>query len=195
MTPTIEQAWALARDLEKQFAARVVIRTDAPEYALIRAGIEAVTGGTVDVEKLLEGYSQTIGPLVYIAPRHAADPSLFMDVVVHEAEHVSQWHRDHLAMSWLYLTTQEGRASYEAKAYAAQLEWRHARHGTVPALDELTLSLEGPAYVLGQDEIRLARELLVQRATAASHGHYAGASALAAIAWAKKHAPDLLHHA
>lgn len=194
MNATFDQAWALVRHLSKVFDSRVAQRTDAPEYQLVRHVVEAATLGKVDIEELLENYSQTIGPLVYLAPKHTADPDLLMSVAVHEHEHVVQWQRDHLRMSWLYITETEGRAAYEAKAYASQMEFQHARFGAVPSLEELTLPLEGAAYMLGHDDIKLARGMLVQRATAASHGHYAGASALEAIAWAKTHAPSLLLH-
>lgn len=194
MTATFDQAWALVRHLERVFNARVAQRTDAPEYQLVRHVVEAATQGRVDIEELLEHYSQTIGPLVYLAPAHTKDPDLLMSVVVHEMQHVVQFDRDGLRMTWLYIAETEGRATYEAKAYSSQIEWGHARFGIVPTLAELTLPLEGAAYMLDADDIKLARGLLVQRATAASHGHYAGASALEAISWAKQHAPALLLH-
>jgi hypothetical protein len=193
---TRDQAWALVRYLEATFGARVVQRTDAIEYQLVRGVIESATFGIVDIDALLGHYSQTIGPLIYLSAAHVADPDLLASVVVHEVEHVHQFTRDRLRLPWLYLTTQEGRAMYEAQAYSAQYEWQHARTGAIPmSPEDAAMPLEAPAYILSADEVKLARVLLTQRMTAAAQGHYVGAAALAAIAWAKKHAPDLLHHA
>jgi len=190
---TRDQAWSLTRYLEGALGARVVQRTDAIEYQIVRGVVETATLNMVDTEDLLENYSQTIGPLIYLAPKHLVDPDLLVSVVVHEMEHVHQWHRDGLRLPWLYLTTQEGRATYEAHAYAAQFEWGRARTGTVPSsIEALGMPLEAPAYLLGKDEIKLAQSLLVQRMTSAAHGHYSGFASRIAIAWAERNAAGLL---
>lgn len=190
---TRDQAWALVRYLEGTLGARVVQRTDAIEYQMVRGVVAAVTVGFLDIEDLLENYSQTIGPLIYLAPKHLVDPDLLASVVVHEMEHVHQWYRDKLRLPWLYLTTQEGRATYEAHAYAAQFEWTRARTGTLPgSVETLSLPLEAPAYLLSDDEVKLARALLTQRMTSAAHGIYNGFASRLAIAWAEHNAAELL---
>lgn len=190
---TMNEAWALAAHMESTFTCRIVDRDKAPEFAMIRAAVEAATLGLVDIEDLMSSYSFTIGPMVYLSPEHTKDPDVLACILVHECEHVTQFYEGKLDFVWLYATEGEARVKYEAQAYAAgQVEWLLARGQPLWPLEKLIWPLESAAYLLKQEHVVLGKQILEARATQAANGVVASRAAQAAIAWAKANAPDLL---
>lgn len=190
---TMNEAWALAAHMEATFTCRIVDRDKAPEFAMVRAALEAATLGLLDIENLMSSYSFTIGPMVYMSPEHTKDPEVLASVLIHECEHVTQFYEGKLDFVWLYITEGEARVKYEAQAFAAgQVEWMLARGFPLAPLNSLMWPLEGGAYLLKQEHVMLGRQILEARATQAANGVVASRAAQAAIAWAKANAPDLL---
>lgn len=191
--PTVGEAERFTAYMAATVGARIVTRTSAVEYQMLRAALQAVSGGVLDIEKLLETYSTAIGPLVYLSPQLEADPLRKCAIVTHECEHVTQFYRgDAFSFAWLYLTEGEARATYEAQAYASQMEAEVALTGKLPSLDELAWPLEGGVYQLSPAHIALARGILAARATAASHGVTGGLCGKLAVSWFEKHAPECI---
>ena len=189
---TAEQASAFTEAMASQFGARIVRRSDAIEYAMIKAAVLELTRGLVDIEKYLSTYSFSLGPLVYLADAHADEPDRRMEIVTHECEHVRQFFDEKLTFAFLYLTEGEARAKYEAEAYASQLEFRLARGGSLPTEAELCAPIHTAAYRLDEAQKRLADHILAVRATQAVKGIYVGTCSKFAIAWLKDHHPGLL---
>lgn len=189
---TMVEAQALAEWMSERFHCRIVRRENAVEFQMLRRALEMGTLGLLDIEDLINNYSFTIGPMVYISDKHAEDPETFAYIVVHECEHVIQFYRGKLEFMFLYLTEGEARVKYEAQAYSAAMEWKLARGLPLPSLDGLMWPLEGGAYLLKQEHLILGRQILEARATSAAGGIVASESAHEAIHWAELNAPHLL---
>lgn len=189
---TAGEAAAYMAHMAAACGARIVDRTQAIEYEMLRAAVKEVSFGLIDVETYLHNYSVTLGNLVYLSPLHTADPDIMIEVVTHECEHVHQFYDDAAAFTFLYLSEPEARARYEAHAYAAGMEINVARGFGLPSLDQLAFPLEGPAYMLPEEHKKLGRQILEARATQAAAGIYVGKASTEGIKWLKAHAPELL---
>jgi hypothetical protein len=196
-TATRAQAEAFMAHMATTFHARIVRRSDAIEITAIGAvlaGLRAFGVPLPSLEDFVSRYATTLGPLVYLPD---VEPDAMIELVTHECQHVHQfWHGGAglpggLGLPWLYLTAPEARVRYEAEAYRAGLEVAWARTKALPTLDALAMPLEG-GYALGAGDVQLGRDLLEIAATSVQAGVVSTPAGVAAVAWLKAHAPELL---
>lgn len=187
---TAAEAEEFAREMARRHNARITTKDHAIEWQIVTGAIRAATLGAVDVDELLEHYSTSIGPLIYL--ENGLSPDAVIEVVTHECEHVHQFWEGGLGFAWLYLTEPEARVAYEARAYAAGLEVRVARGGAIPPLDDLAMPLEGGAYMLSDAQQAFGRRLLEVRATQVAGGIVTSHAARTAIGVMRARMPHLL---
>jgi hypothetical protein len=178
---TVDQAQAFTAHMMARFGGMIV-----PQSA-VSSALKMLIG--IDLTPLLHAKAVTLGPLVYVADSLSPDEQ--MEVIVHECEHLVDWHKDPIEFYWLYLISPEQRVQAEARAFRAQLEFAYARSRQLPSLDALAMPLEG-GYLLGPNEIALGRQLLESAATSVADDVVSTEAGRAAIDWLWTHAPELL---
>jgi len=156
---------ALIAFASQHFGARILRRRDAPEFILLKEGMEALGIPSSLLDTVLAGRSMTIGSLVYLDD--LLTPDDVFEVVPHEMTHVLQEAENgFLKNAWLYAGYTELRAKLEAEAYAVGAAMNYARWKTLPTLDDFRQRI-GSGYFLGGAELDLARELFEQAVTGA----------------------------
>lgn len=187
---TQQQAEAFLAFMAQHFGARIVRRKDAPEYALIKQGLEAIGIGGSLLDTVLAGRSITLGNLVYLDDSLSADD--IFECCTHECQHIVQEnHNGFLKNAWRYIAYTELRVALEVDAYAAGASVTYARWKTLPPVDEMSARM-GHGYFLSGKDLALAKDLFEQRVTSIAAGVVDTESAKAAIDWLRTHAPELL---
>lgn len=184
---TPEQAKEFCDFMAREFHCRIVRRSDAPEFELIRGILDMV--GVPDITKVMEERSFTVGPLIYLSDILSPDEVIW--VVPHECQHVVQQRREGLKIVAMYALHGEARAVLEAEGYRAGAEVQFARTKMLPTLDELTQPMRH-GYFLSDNDLRLARKLFEVAAATMIHGLVSTEGARAAIPWLSNHYPELL---
>lgn len=174
---------SLSAYLSTRAKAHVVFKQDAIEMKMMASVIDDVRGilGSSVISMTgkdwMERYATTIGPLVYIPENWS--PLAKVCGLVHEIQHVHQWNKrqpqsdlpSDLGFAWLYLTSGEARVRFEVEGYrAGQLEAYRLLTGTIPDLGPLAAPLEGPTYILSDEDKKLAHVLLGVAGTTVESG-------------------------
>ena len=181
LTPAV--ALSCARDLVSQSRAILVRKGDVPGIAVVRAIFDALhaLGVAVPTGADFDRCSHAIGPAIVVADD--LDAPELLEAVTHECEHARQfWRGEYLtgstegatleggaAFAWLYLVEPEARVRFEARAYRAGLEVRHALGLPLPSADELAAVL-GRGYALDASHVEYGRQLLASALTSVRAG-------------------------
>lgn len=142
--------------------------------------------------EFMNNYATSIGPIIYI-PDKDWTLEQRMSVMVHECQHVAQFYsgvgrlRGGLDMWWLYLVESEARATYEAQAFATQLNF-HQRMGwdVHQKFLDMSRTVES-AYALKPEHVQLMQSLVEQAVTAFSQTDSAFPIAVEAARWLQAH--------
>ena len=181
LTPAV--ALSCVRDLCAQSRAILVRKGDVPGIAVVRAMFDALhaLGVAVPSGADFDRCSHAIGPVAVIADD--LSPAELLEAVTHECEHAKQfWRGEYVtgstvgatldggaAFAWLYLVEPEARVRFEARAYRAGLEVRHALGLPLPSADDLAAVL-GRGYALDAAHVEYGRQLLASALTSVAAG-------------------------
>lgn len=148
-----EVALACARALATQVRGWIVRKNDVPFIAIVRAAFDVARtlGANVPSGADFDRMSHAIGPFLVIADESESDPAALVETITHEAEHVGQFWRGEfadktphgdraldggVAFAWLYLVEPLARIRFEARAYRAGFEVRHALGSPLPSAEQ-----------------------------------------------------------
>lgn len=157
-------ALACARALALQVRGWIVRKNDVPFIAIVRSAFDVARtlGANLPSGADFDRMSHAIGPFLVIAddPPDGANESdsdeeqaaaALVETVAHEAEHVGQFWRGEfrdkaphgdraleggVAFAWLYLVEPLARIRFEARAYRAGFEVRHALGVPLPTAEQ-----------------------------------------------------------
>lgn len=152
-------ALACARALATQVRGWIVRKNDVPFIAIVRAAFDVARtlGANVPSGADFDRMSHAIGPFLVIAddPPEGVDEATaaaeLVETITHEAEHVGHFwrgefrdktpHEDRaleggVAFAWLYLVEPAARIRFEARAYRAGFEVRHALGLPLPTAEQ-----------------------------------------------------------
>lgn len=155
-----EQALALKAHMVTASGAILRDRTTAIEIQAIGAAFDAArllypSVGLPSGTSFVHTFATTLGPVIYENPAIEDDPVGCSDEIVHECQHVHQWHtaatpkirQDHLiwpsevAFPILYLKEPQAMAQWEADAYAAGSSVRFRLAGNMRSPEEIAALL------------------------------------------------------
>jgi hypothetical protein len=198
LTPAV--ALSCVRDLCAQSHAWLVRKGDVPGMALIRAAFDALRalGVPVPTGAEFDRCSHAVAAFAVIADD--LSPEELLEAGTHECTHVRQFwageYRPHstvgatleggAAFAWLYLVNPEARVRFEARAYRAGLEVRHALGLPLPTLDQLTDTL-ARGYALDAHHVAFGRALLESALLSVRSGVVSTESGAAMLAILRRH--------
>lgn len=193
-------ALSCVRDLCAQSRGWLVRKGDVPGIGVIRATFDALRALGVGVPSGAEfdRYSHALGPFVVLADEMG--PEELLEAATHECEHVGQFWRGEyrkgstvgatldggVAFAWLYLVEPEARVRFEARAYRAGLEVRHALGLPLPSVDDLADTL-ARGYALDASHVAFGRVLLDSALSSVRAGVVTTESGAAMLALLRRH--------
>lgn len=198
LTPAI--ALSCVRDLVAQSRGWLVRKGDVPGMAVIRAAFDALhaLGVAVPTGEQFDATSHAV--LAFVVLADDMTPEEQLEAATHECEHVGQFWRGEYrkgstvgatldggaAFAWLYLVEPEARVRFEARAYRAGLEVRHALGLPMPSLDQLADTL-ARGYALDASHVAYGRAMLESALLSVRSGVVTTEAGAAMIALLKRH--------
>lgn len=176
--------------LSATFGARPAVRSPVVDLGLRIIGMDPST------------YATTTGDAVTApAPWGSVEltalgwsPWSQISVYAHECMHVEQGHSHGLVEhAWEYLTSPARRVERECEAMRPQLELEMWRRGAVADWWPRVHAEALRAYLVREDDLRVAERYLRALAPTVRRGGYVSAVGREAIAWLDDHAPELRH--
>jgi hypothetical protein len=147
-------------EIAGEFDAEIRSKNDSQLMKLIAVFLDGI--GVVDKATFVDNFTVTIGKTVYTPFEIGTEGNGWdlwdqISVGLHEVVHVRQWRDDPAGFMLKYLCNKSERATYEAEAYGADLEFSHWLQDP---LDVTELAGRLASYGLGSEHVAFAAAYL-----------------------------------
>ncbi len=154
---------AFKRWCTRRFGVVFFEKQDVPGEPIVERALDLLKAvgvvGLPDGTEFGNEYSTTIGFVVLTVPY--ASPAEALRILTHELNHALNFWLHPDSVVWLYLTTHEGRANYEAGCMTAGAEAAFLIDGTIPAPADTRHELE-VGYAIDDRALDLGVDLSTQ---------------------------------
>lgn len=151
--------------------------------------------GLASSDDFLNRFTTTLGSEIFMPKLvlEEAEFAVYADILTHECQHVSDFHKNAIEFAWLYLSEPEARVKLEADAYAGGLSvyaWLKKGFSLDSEVGRVVDALVS-AYHVGPSDADLAREILRSHFVSLKHGIRMSQASRTALNWFEKNYPDL----